>query len=147
LVKFSFFFPPVQKSSDSCSYEKLAEIRKVMDRLTYGKYRIIHKSLRNFRHLRYSSRNGHAEGEHVHRGRDTPSFCPNFQVLDMSTLGDAADIYLIIKFLPHTCNVCDRNLITGLTSAAPLRVDISNTCKVEQKLGVSLPLLTCSPSA
>jgi hypothetical protein len=27
------------------------------------------------------------------------------------------------------------------------RVDISNTCKVGQKLGVSLPLLTCSPSA
>jgi hypothetical protein len=26
------------------------------------------------------------------------------------------------------------------------RVDISNTCKVGQKLGVSLPLLTCSPS-
>jgi len=27
------------------------------------------------------------------------------------------------------------------------RVDISSTCKVGQKLGVSLPLLTCSPSA
>ena len=54
------------------------------------KYRIIHKSLRNFRPLRYSSRDGHAEGEHVNRGRDTPSFCPTLQVLDMSTLGDAA---------------------------------------------------------
>jgi hypothetical protein len=38
------------------------------------------------------------------------------------------------------------NLITGLTSAASPRVDISSTCKVGQKLGVSLPLLTCSPS-
>jgi hypothetical protein len=46
-------------------------------------------------------------------------------------------------------------LITGLTSAAwrwiksaaSPRVDISSTCKVGQKLGVSLPLLTCSPSA
>jgi hypothetical protein len=27
------------------------------------------------------------------------------------------------------------------------RVDISSTCKVGQKLGVSLPLVTCSPSA
>ena len=53
----------------------------------------------------------------------------------------------LIKFLPHTCNVCGRNLITGLTFAASPRVDISSTCKVGQKLGVSLPLLTCSPSA
>ena len=60
----------------------------------------------------------------------------------MSTLGDAADVYPVIKFLWHTCNVCGRNLITG----SP-RVDISSTCKVGQKLGVSLPLLTRSPSA
>jgi hypothetical protein len=43
--------------------------------------------------------------------------------------------------------VCGRNLITGLTSAASPRVDISSICKVGQKLGVSLPLLTYSPSA
>jgi hypothetical protein len=36
--------------------------------------------------LRYSSRDGHAEGEHVNRGRDTPSFCPTLQVLDSSFL-------------------------------------------------------------
>jgi hypothetical protein len=47
---------------------------------------VIHKSLRDFRQLRYSSRDGHAEGEHVNRGRDTPSFCPTLQVLDMCTL-------------------------------------------------------------
>ena len=29
--------------------------------------RVIHKSLRDFRPLRYSSRDGHAEGEHVKR--------------------------------------------------------------------------------
>ena len=46
--------------------------------------------------------------------------------------------------LPHTLHVCGRNLITGLTSAASPRVDISSTCKVGQKLGVSLPLLTSS---
>jgi hypothetical protein len=50
----------------------------------------------------YNSRDGHAEGEHVNRGRDTPSFCPNLQVLDMSNLGDAADVNPVIKFLPHS---------------------------------------------
>ena len=44
-------------------------------------YRIIHKSLPDFRPLRYSSRDGHAEGEHVNRGRDTPSFCPTLHVV------------------------------------------------------------------
>jgi hypothetical protein len=65
-------------------------------------YRVIRKSLRDFRPLRYSSWDGQAEGEHVNRGRDTPSFCPTLQVLDMSTLGDAADANPVIKFLPHT---------------------------------------------
>jgi len=48
-------------------------------------YRVILKFLRDFRPLRYSSRDGHAEGEHVNRGRDNPSFCPALQVLDMLT--------------------------------------------------------------
>ena len=69
-------------------------------------YRVIHKSLQDFRPLRYSSRDSHAEAEHVNRGRDTSSFFPNIQVLDMPTLGDAADVNSLIKFLPHTCNVC-----------------------------------------
>ena len=42
--------------------------------------RVIHKSLWDFQPLRYSSRDGHAEGEHVNRGRDTPSFCPTLHV-------------------------------------------------------------------
>ena len=66
-----------------------------------GKYRVIHKSVRYFLLLRYSSRDGHAEGEHINRGRGTPNFCPTLQVLDMSTLGDAADVNPVIKFLPH----------------------------------------------
>ena len=57
-------------------------------------YSVIHKSLRDFRPLRYSSRNGHAEGEHVNRGRDTPRLCPTLQVLDMSMPGNAADVNL-----------------------------------------------------
>ena len=109
-------------------------------------YRIIRTSLRDFRPLRYSSRDGHAEGEHVNRGTDTPSFYPTLQVLDISTLVDAADVNSAIKFLPHTCNLCGRNLITGFKSAASPRLDISSTCKVGQKFGVPLPLLTCSHS-
>jgi hypothetical protein len=42
------------------------------------------------------------------------------------------------------CRACAR--ITGLTSAASPRVYISSTCKVGQKLGVSVPLLICCPS-
>jgi len=54
-------------------------------KITEQLYRVIHKSLRDFRPLRSSSRDGHAEGEHVNRGRDTPSFCLTLQVLDMLT--------------------------------------------------------------
>jgi hypothetical protein len=112
---------------------KLHDLKTLLLRIirTY-KYKVIHKSLRNFRPLRYSSRDGNAEGEHVNRGRDSPSFCPTLQVIDMCTLGDAADVNPVIKFLRH---------------ALQPRVHISITCKVGQKLGVSLPLLTCSPSA
>jgi hypothetical protein len=49
-------------------------------------YRVIHKSLWEVRPLRYSSRNGHNEAEHANRRRDTSSFCPTLQVLDMSFL-------------------------------------------------------------
>ena len=98
-------------------------------------YRVIHKSLRDFRPLRYRSRDGHAEGEHANRGKHSKF---------LSYLTGAR---YVTKFLPHTCNVCGRNLIIGSTSAASPRVDISSTCKLGQKLGVSLPLLTCSPSA
>ena len=56
--------------------------------------------------LRYSSRDGHAKGEQVNRGTDSPSFCPTLQVLDMSTLGNATDVNPVIKFLPHTLHVC-----------------------------------------
>ena len=74
------------------------------------KYRVIHKSLRDFRPLRYSSRDGHAEGVHVNRGRDTPSFCPTLQVLDIYTLCDAAD----------RIDIC-RVITGGHTYRAPVR--------------------------
>ena len=65
-------------------------------------------------------------------------------MLDISALGD---VNPVTNFLPHTCNVCGRNLIPRVTSAASTRVNISSTCKLGKNLGVSLPLLTCSPSA
>ena len=93
--------------TDQCAFvEKSSEWKAV-----WNLYRVIHKSLWDFQPLWYSSQNGHAEGEYGNRGRDTPTFCLTLQVLDMSTLGDAADVNPVIKFLPHTCNVCGRNLI------------------------------------
>ena len=56
------------------SDDELVSSKHVQENLI-GIYRVIHKSLRDFRPLRYSRRDGHAEGEHVNRGRDTPSFC------------------------------------------------------------------------
>jgi hypothetical protein len=64
--------------------------------LIQSKYRVIHKSLRDFQPLRYSSRDGQAEGEHVNRGRYTPSFWPTLQLLDASTFGDTADFNPVI---------------------------------------------------
>jgi hypothetical protein len=61
---------------------------------------VINKSLLEFRPLWCCSRDGDAEGGHVNRRRDIPSFCPTLQVLDMSTLGDAEDVNPVIKFLP-----------------------------------------------
>jgi len=84
----------------------LVYMLQVWATLLYSIYRVNHKSLRDFRPLRYSSRDGHAEWEHVNRGRDTPIFCSTLQVLDISTLGDAADCNPVIKFLPHSALHC-----------------------------------------
>ena len=42
-------------------------------------YRVIDKSLRDFRPLRYSSRDGHAEGEHANRNLITGLNLPRHQ--------------------------------------------------------------------
>jgi hypothetical protein len=55
-------------------------------------YRVIHNFLRDFRPLRYSSRDGHVEVVLVNRRRDIPSFCPTLRLFDLSTLGDAAGV-------------------------------------------------------
>ena len=61
-----------------------------------GIYRVIYKSLRDFRPLRYSSQDGHAKGERVNRGRDTPSFCPTLQVGNPGGTYELPCIYLWI---------------------------------------------------
>jgi hypothetical protein len=99
-------------------------------------YMLIHKYLQHFRHLRYSSRNGHAEGEHVNGGRDTPMFCPTLQVLDMSTLGDAAEVNPVIKFLPRDLPCVARTWLQdwhlprhqGWTYRVPVRYDRNLSC-------------------
>jgi len=107
---------------------------------------VIHKSLRDFRSLRYSRQDGHVEWEHVNRGRGTLSFCPTLEILDMFILGDPANVNPVIKFLPHTLQCVWQELDYRIDICRVTRVDISSTCKVGQKIGVSLPLLTCSPS-
>jgi hypothetical protein len=49
-------------------------------------YRVIHKSLQDFQPVWYSSQDGHTEGEHVSKGRNTASFCPSLHMLDSSFL-------------------------------------------------------------
>ena len=41
---------------------------------------------------------------------ETLQLCPTLQVLHMSTLGDAVDVNPVIKFLPHTLQVCGRSV-------------------------------------
>jgi len=109
-------------------------------------YRVIHKSLRDFRPLRYSSRDCYAEGEHVSRGRDTPSFCPALQALDMSNLGDVADVnpansktqkaflFLARAMFRHDCPLAVK------PASTPRRL----VQKKKNKLGEILYLLICS---
>jgi hypothetical protein len=56
---------------------------------------VIHKSLRDFQPLRYSSRDGHAEGKHVNRGRDLSNFffcvLGAMAYLQVSPLGECSD--------------------------------------------------------
>jgi hypothetical protein len=83
---------------------KVFQLEMMSNHAQTKNYRVIRKSLQDFRLLGYSSVDGHAEGEHVNRERDTPIFCSTLQVLYMSNLGDAADVNPVIKFLPRTVN-------------------------------------------
>jgi hypothetical protein len=85
---------------------------------------VIHKSLRDFRPLRYGIRYGHAEGEHVNRGRDTPGFCLTLQVLDMPIFGDAVDVkFCKFQDTDHFLVPCPRHV----SSRLPLAVKHAST--------------------
>jgi len=111
------------------------------------KYRVVHKSLWDFRPLRYRSRDGDAEGEHVNRGTDTPSFCPTLQVLDMSTLGDAADVTIdSVLANPKTQNASLFPAHAMFRHDCHLAAKPANTPRRlvhEKKLGDILYLLIC----
>jgi hypothetical protein len=56
-----------------------------------------------------SARYVHPLWEHVNRGRDTPSFCPTLQLLDMSTLCGSMSTEgqtFQISVLPYRCSIC-----------------------------------------
>jgi hypothetical protein len=97
----------------------------------------------DFRPLQDSSRDGHADGEPVNRGRDTASFCPTLQVLDMYTLGDATDVkfWQIPRHRPLTYSLSTPCFVT----TAPLAVKPASTSRglVQKKLGEIICLLIC----
>jgi hypothetical protein len=93
LVDFSFRAVFVSVSGDRSYGDVTKAVTISLE--AYVLCRVIHKSLWDCRPLRYTSRDGHAKGEHVNRGRDTPSLCPTLQVLDMSTLGDVTDVNVL----------------------------------------------------
>jgi hypothetical protein len=62
-------------------------------------YGVFYKSLWGFLPLWYCSRDGRTKGEHLNRGRGTPSFCPTLHVLNMSTPGDISSTWQM--FLAH----------------------------------------------
>jgi hypothetical protein len=96
---------------------------------------VIHKSLRDFRPLRYSSRDGHAEVDHINRGRDIPVFCPTLQVLDNSTLGDAADINPTIKFLPRDLPQLRQRIVEAVAA-----IDLQMLQRVWQELNYRIDI-------
>jgi hypothetical protein len=71
---------------------------------------------------------------------ETPSFCPNLQVLDMSTFGDAADVNPVIKFLPRdlpqlrrrimeAVAVMNRQMLQRVWQELDYRIDICRVTK------------------
>jgi hypothetical protein len=106
-------------------------------------YRVIHKSLRDFRPLRYSSQDGHAEGEHVNRERETLqvsalpyrcSICAPLVTRQMSNFGKFQDTDCLL--IP-----CPRHVSSRLPPSG-------ETCKYatapnKKKLGETLCLLIC----
>jgi hypothetical protein len=113
-------------------------------------YRVIHKYLRKFRTPLRNNQDRHSRKEHVNKKRISPSFfCVLGAVayLQVLSLGGSRDETWRGQGIENRSLSWNLPKLPNLTSATSPRVDISSTCKVGQKPGVSLPLLTCSPSA
>ena len=69
-----------------------------------AKYRVIHKSVKNFKNsqqINYSTDHG---SSYADRERKSPSFFLHIsQMLNVSTFGNTADIYAIAHLVPHAC--------------------------------------------
>jgi hypothetical protein len=117
------------------------------------KYRVIRKSLRDFRSLRYSSRDSHAEGEQVNRGRDIPSFClsyltgaryvqpwrrgrcqscnqvPATQGKSRGIGGTSRDLPQLRQKIVETVAVIDRQMLQRVWQELDYRIDICRVTK------------------
>jgi hypothetical protein len=114
---------------------------KAMQYRMHEIYRVIHKSLRDFRTLQCNNQDRHSRKEHINRQRNSPSVqCVIMAYLRVLPLeGSCVEKWLLSTM--GCCSVCGWNWITGLTSAASPGVDIWSTCKVGHTLGEFLYLL------
>jgi hypothetical protein len=106
-------------------------------------YRVIHKSLCNFRTRLRNNQDRHSRKEHINRQRIFFVLCA-VASLPVSPLWGSRNTTWRGQVIWQSSVSWN---LPNLTSAASPRVDISSTCKVRQKLGVPLPLLTCFSSA
>jgi hypothetical protein len=72
---------------------------------------------------------------------ETPQVCPTSQVLDMSTVGDAADINPVIKFLPHMAN---HVALGACTQVPPVPSDLPQLRKrIMEAVAIDCQMLQC----
>ena len=113
-------------------------------------YRVIRKSLWNFRNRLRNNQDRQQKGAYQYVGNPSTSFlCTRRRgiLASFTARGGSRGETWRGQGIRKRSVSCNLPKLPNLTSAASPRVDISSTCKIGQKLGVSVPLLTCSPSA
>jgi hypothetical protein len=118
----------------------------IESKLTESLYRVIHKFLRDFRPLRYSNRDGHAEGEHVNRERDSKflsyltgaRYCSPLVTRQMSDLAILTNSKTQRFLIP-----CPRHVSSRLPPSGETRKYVTAP-STKRKLGEILYLLICS---
>jgi hypothetical protein len=70
----------------------------------YLKYQVIHKSVKHFKNsqqIDYTTDHGNSYAD---KERSSPSFFLHIsQMLNVSTFGNTADMYVIVHLVPHAC--------------------------------------------